>query len=145
MRLRTNQSGVTLVELVAGIAIASVVLLAVASMEISSWRYRRTDEKAFAAQAEATTLLDRFARDVREARGYTLTADGAGTITVNAPEGPVTYQWTQQTVTRQGRVLMRDVTALQIYREDGGRTLRAVVTAGSGLRLESKATTRLSP
>lgn len=145
-RLIDDRRGATLAQLVAGMAVAALILIAVASVEISSWRYRRADEIAFAGQSEATTLLDRFAQDVRQATGVSLGAEGAPAVTLTVPGGPVTYQLNAQgDVLRQGRVLMHGAAALQFFREDSGRTLRAVVTAANGYRLQSKATRRLGP
>lgn len=146
MGLINDRRGVTLVELLAGMAMAALILMTVTSVEISSWRYRRADERAFAGQAEAITLLDRFAQDVRQSSGATLAADGAPAVTLTLPGGPVTYQLNGQAeISRQGQVLMREAAGLQFYREDGGRTLRAVVTAANGYRLQSKATRRMGP
>ncbi|HYF91774.1 MAG TPA: prepilin-type N-terminal cleavage/methylation domain-containing protein [Symbiobacteriaceae bacterium] len=146
-RLLRERRGVTLVELIVGIAIAGLILITVTSTEIFAWRYRKADEQAFAGQAEATTLLDRFAQDVRQSTGISLPSEGASTVTITVAGAPVTYQLDVNTkeIRRQGRVLMRDATGLAFYREDGGRTLRAVVTATHGYRLESRATTRLGP
>lgn len=143
-RLRRERSGLTLVELMAGTAMAGLILITVASMEISAWKFRVADEVAFAGQAEATTLLSRFAQDVRQSGGITLAADGASTVTITVPGGAVTYALLNGQVVRQGQAIMQNASALQFYREDGGRTLRAVVTAANGYRVESRATARLA-
>lgn len=145
--LTGEQRGVTLVELMVGTAVAGLVLTAVASMEIASWKYRRADEQAYAGQAEATNLLDRLAQDVRQATRTTLTGDGASAVTLTVAGSPVVYQYDGQArqALRQGRVLAQGVTGLQFYREDAGRTVRVVITMDGGYRLESRATTRLGP
>jgi Tfp pilus assembly protein PilW len=144
-RLTERREGVTLVELMVGTAVAGLILTSVASIEIASWKYRRADEQAFAGQAEATTLLDRLAQDVRQATGVAVTGDGASVLTLTVAGTPVTYQYDGQArqALRQGRALAEAVAGLQFYREDGGRTVRAVVTMDGGYRLESRATTRL--
>lgn len=144
-RLIAERRGVTLVELMVGTAVAGLVLTSVAAIEIASMKNRRADEQAFATQAEATTLLDRLAQDVRQATGISLTGDGATAMTLTVSGSQVTYQYDGQErqALRQGRVLAQAVAGLQFYREDGGRTVRAVVTMDGGYRLESRATTRL--
>lgn len=144
-QLIRDRRGVTLVELMVGTAVAGLVLTSVASIEIASWKYRRADELAFAGQAEATNLLDRLAQDVRQASGIAVASDGASAATLTVGGSPVIYQYDGQArqVLREGRVLAQSVAGLQFYREDGGRTVRAVVTMDGGYRLESRATARL--
>lgn len=146
-RLRGDRQGVTLVELMVGTAVAGLVLTAVASVEIASWKYRRADEQAFAGQAEATNLLDRLAQDVRQASDVMMAADGVSAVTLTVAGSPVVYQYDGQArqALRQGRVLARAVAGLHLFREDGGRTVRAVVTMDGGYRLESRATLRVGP
>lgn len=147
-RLLQEERGVTLVELMVGTAVAALILIAVASIELSGWRYRQADERSFAGQAEAATLVDRLAQDVRQAMSISLgSGEGGGTVTVTGPQGAIVYRYDPASgqVLRQGRVLLREATGFALYREDGGWTLRAVVTAAGGFRLESRATARLGP
>ncbi|MDF2629360.1 MAG: hypothetical protein K0R39_3191 [Symbiobacteriaceae bacterium] len=147
VKLAHDRRGVTLVELIVGTAVAGLVLLTVASVEISSWKYRGADERGFAGQAEATNLLDRLAQDVRRATGISLAGDGAPAVTLTVTGSGVTYQYDAEArrALRDGRVMAEGVAGLQFYREDGGRTVRAVITLETGYRLESRATTRLGP
>jgi hypothetical protein len=150
-----RRQGETLVELAVGSAMALLLILAVADLELWSWRYSGADEQRFVQQIEAATALDRFAGDVRRATGFTLAAQGAPSVTLALATGDVTYTFLPETaelVREEGgerRVLARQVASLSFYSEQNNHALRVVLrshlTGGVTFRLESRAALRTGP
>ncbi len=150
-RLKHDQRGATLIELLVGLAIGVMVLFAVTDLEISSWRLQVLDDDRFVKQSQASLVADRIASDVREATAVIL-VDGSAEIQLSQPAGTITYSFdaSRGEVIRRSpsgsQLAGREILALAFARENDGKTVRAEITCrlrdGAQYRLISRAVPR---
>jgi len=144
-----DQRGYTMVELLVGLLVGTIVLFAVADLEITAWRNRRAEEQRFTQRAEAVLAADQIVARVREARVLTVPGSPAVEVTIHPGAGvPVTYRFDQAAGTlirSDGRILASGVASAAFAAVDGGRTLRLTLQMQEGYTLRTQATLRSVP
>ncbi len=127
-----QQRGATLVELMAGGAIAMLILGVILQMQIAAWRYQAEDARRHQIQSELALAADRLARDARQASTFQV---GANVVDLTVGGTTITYAFDPDAgeITRTAggttRVLAQEVEALTFAVEADGRILRAEMTA----------------
>lgn len=150
-----SQAGSTLVELIVGGAIALIALGVMISMQISAYRYQRSDEDRYVIQTESAAGLDILARDLRMASAVTELTPGGSSITLTVGSQTIAYSRHSEigevVRTQNGteQVVGRQVELLAFYPEGSGRTVRvewlARLPDGTTYLLVSKVSPRVSP
>lgn len=137
-RLYREQSGISLNELLVGAAVSLVVLFAVIDLQMRVMRYQVTDEAGFVAMHQATILVDRVVRDLRQASEVTVTHGGTGLDLTLPGAQPVRYRLNAATgeVTREDgagvRLAGHGIRVLQFALQTGERQVLVTAEAGFG-------------
>jgi|GEM_PF-5751938 len=152
MRWLREENGTSLVELIAGLAVAFMVLSLLASLELTAWKAKIADEDRFDKETMSVLALDHFVTDARGASLPLTLTSGDSTITLNVAGSAVTYSFDAASgaVTRTAgglpKVVGHNLSAVRYYLDADGRTVRAELTAtrrdGSQYQVTAKATLR---
>lgn len=109
-------SGFTLIELVMGMLVAGVVLLAAATFSFAMRQGQETTDLMLDGQAMLRTASLRITELVRQA--VSVEADG-GTVTLQKDSGPSTLTISGSTLLLDGRPLLKDCVGLEMEVREG--------------------------
>lgn len=150
----SNQSGLSLVELVAGSAIALIVLGAVVGLQIRAYRFQAADERFFVLQLEAANAVERMVQDIRTSSGaQVLGADCQMALMLSMDGETLTYvrtadgQVIRSTASGQVRTLGTETECLTFALTDGGIAIEwtAAPAHGRSFTLRTTAAPRVTP
>jgi prepilin-type N-terminal cleavage/methylation domain-containing protein len=140
MRIREDEAGFTMPELLIALAAIGLVLGAVVSVQESGLRSYVTGSNRMETQQNARIALDRIEREIREASA--ITTAGSTSITFTAQDGVtvVTYALAGGALERNGVALVGGVESLTfVYR---GPNDAAGATAANTRRIDIAIRTR---